>query len=65
MSEMEYVFGGLALLTLVATVFGARTGRIRVSSCCSDPEHDLRMRAAFEPDDSTTSKRATNGDSRR
>jgi hypothetical protein len=51
---MAYVFGIPALVFLVLLVFGGLTGRLRLTSCCAvaDPRKDLRMRAAFEDEDS-------------
>ena len=47
---MPYVLGALAVLFLAFTIFGAITGRTRMSACCAiaDPSRDLRMRDAFE-----------------
>jgi hypothetical protein len=52
---MAYVFGVPALLFLVTLVYGGLTGRVRLSSCCAvaDPAKDLRMRAAFEDDETS------------
>lgn len=49
---MQYVLGGLVLLFLLATLWGATAGRLKASSCCSiaDPSRDLRMREAFQPE---------------
>lgn len=50
---MIYVLAALPLLFLALLVWGAVTGRVKVSSCCAaaDPSKDLRMRAAFEDPD--------------
>jgi hypothetical protein len=45
---MVYVLGILVVLLVVGLVAAAWTGRARVRSCCTDPAHDRRMRAAFE-----------------
>ena len=52
---MEIVIGSLIVLSLVALVLGAVSGRVRLESCCtpSDPSRDLRMRDAFEHDEPT------------
>jgi hypothetical protein len=49
---MTWVIAALVMVPVVALVFGAVTGRTRVSSCCSvaDPTKDLRMRGAFGED---------------
>ena len=46
---MVHVFAIPVLLVLYALAYGALTGRVRLSACCSvaDPSKDLRMRAAF------------------
>jgi hypothetical protein len=51
---MVYVLGGAVLVFLVVLAYGGLTGRVRMTSCCAvaDPRRDLRMRAAFEDDDS-------------
>ena len=41
---MQWVFGGLVVLFLVAFVVGQVTGRVRARSCCSVPaEQDQRL----------------------
>jgi hypothetical protein len=52
---MAYVFAVPVLLFLVALAYGGLTGRVRLSSCCAvaDPARDLRMRAAFEDDETS------------
>jgi hypothetical protein len=49
---MEIVIATVIAVPLVALVIGALSGRVRLTSCCatSDPSRDLRMRAAFESD---------------
>jgi hypothetical protein len=50
---LTYVVGGLAAVLVLVLLLGAITGRLRLGSCCAvaDPARDLRMRAAFEDDD--------------
>lgn len=57
---MEYVVGGVVIAFLVLLAVGAVTGRVRSRSCCAipDPSQDLRMRAAFEGDDSAPRSKA-------
>jgi hypothetical protein len=43
---MRFVLAGLVVLGMVLLAVGALTGRVRGRSCCADPSHDLRMRAA-------------------
>lgn len=53
---MEYVVGGIVIAFLAFLVVGAVTGRIKSRSCCAapDPRQDLRMRAAYEGDESSS-----------
>ena len=57
---MEMVLATLIAVPLVALVVGALTGRVRLRSCCatSDPSRDLRMRAAFDSDQSPADTQA-------
>ncbi len=50
--DMTWVIASVLMVPVVVLIFGAVTGRIRVSSCCSvaDPSKDLRMRGAFGED---------------
>ena len=50
---LTYVVGGLVAVLVLVLLLGAITGRLRLGSCCAvaDPARDLRMRAAFEDDD--------------
>ena len=57
---LEMVLATLIAVPLVALVVGALTGRVRLRSCCatSDPSRDLRMRAAFDSDQSPADTQA-------
>lgn len=50
---VEYAVVAVFVAFVVALIFGAVTGRVRLSGCCTpaDPRRDLRMRAAFEDED--------------
>jgi len=41
---VQVLLGVIAVCGTLALVIGAVTGRVRMRSCCVDPEHDLRMR---------------------
>ena len=55
---VEYVIGGIAVVFLAFLAFGAISGRVKSRSCCAvpDPREDLRMRAAFEGDESSSAR---------
>jgi hypothetical protein len=57
-NSVEYVIGGVAIAFVVFLAFGAITGRVRSRSCCAtpDPSRDLRMRAAYEGDESPSAR---------
>lgn len=61
---MAYVFAIPVLLVLYALAYGALTGRVRLSACCSvaDPSKDLRMRAAFADSENTNGDATPTGE---
>ena len=58
---MAYLFGIPTLVFVVVLVYGGITGRITMSSCCAvaDPAKDLRMRAAFQDAESSSTSTAS------
>lgn len=47
---MSYLIAAVVVAPVVALVYGAWRGRVRVRGCCTvtDPARDARMRGAFE-----------------
>jgi hypothetical protein len=52
---VQYLIAAPIVLAVVALIAAALTGRAKVGSCCAppDPARDLRMRGAFDLEEST------------
>ena len=64
---MQYIAAMVVGLAFLLLLLGMATGRVRASSCCApvDPSKDLRMRGAFEDNQSRPTSRTPAGEAPR